>query len=267
MSSWEIPFARWYTAIGHRRSRRRFDPRPIELNLLTNLEDICAEFRPYPEARAVVVTQSPDEVFKGAIGHYGKIKDAPAFIAFIGRMDSPYVQERVGYLGEGIILESTALNLATCWVAGLFRPEVAGRFAGANEGERVLAVTPVGHPREEWSLEEKIMSGFGRNHRRKPLAKLVTGPEESKWSAWIKQALEAARLAPSAVNRQPWRFHVEPEQITISVDCLKETFHISKRLDCGIAMLHLETAALNDGVKGLWEFLEAPKVAGFRVTR
>jgi nitroreductase len=267
MSSWEIPFARWYAAIGHRRSRRRFDPRPIEPNLLANLQDICAKFRPYPEARAVVVTQSPDEVFKGAIGHYGKIKDAPAFIAFIGRMDSPYVQERVGYLGEGIILESTALNLATCWVAGLFRPEVAGRFAGANEGERVLAVTPVGHPQEEWSLEEKIMSGFGRNHRRKPLAKLVTGPEESKWPAWIKQALDAARLAPSAVNRQPWRFHVEPEQITISVDSLKETFHISKRLDCGIAMLHLETAALNDGVKGLWEFLEAPKVAGFRVTR
>jgi hypothetical protein len=60
---------------------------------------------------------------------------------------------------------------------------------------------------------------------------------------------------------------VEPEQITISVDSLKETFHISKRLDCGIAMLHLEIAALNDGVKGLWEFLETPKVARFRVTR
>jgi hypothetical protein len=144
---------------------------------------------------------------------------------------------------------------------------VAGRFAGTSEGERVLAVTPVGHAREEWSLEEKVMSGFGRNHRRKPLAELVTGSEELKWPAWIRRAVEAARLAPSAVNRQPWRFHVEPDQITISVDSLKETFHISKRLDCGIAMLHLETAALNDGVQGLWEFLEAPKVAQFRVPR
>ena len=261
----EIPFSRLYKAIMCRRSRRQYDPKPAESNILARLSTFCADFRPFPEARAVLVTESPDKVFRGVFGHYGKIKGAPAFIAFIGNMDDPHIQEKVGCLGEGVILEATALNLATCWIGGFFRPEIASLLAGAGKNERVLAVTPVGYAREDLSLEERIMTGFGRNHQRKPLSELVTGLEEIKWPAWVKAALEAARLAPSAVNRQPWRFEVKKDSITIAVDNLKDTFNISKRLDCGIAMLHIEITALNSGIQGEWEFLEAPKVAMFRV--
>jgi hypothetical protein len=145
-----------------------------------------------------------------------------------------------------------------------FRPEVAASFITIKENEKVLAVTPIGYVMEKWSLEEKIMTGFGLTHKRKSLAELVTGLGELKWPVWVKTALEAARLAPSAVNRQPWRFHVEPNTITISVDNLNDTFNISKRLDCGIAMLHIELASLYCGVQGKWELLGPPQVARFK---
>jgi len=212
-----------------------------------------------------LVTKSADKVFKGAIGSYGKIKDAPAFVAFIGKMESPHVQEEVGYTGEGIILEATALQLDTCWVAGFFKPELAASLAGAGENERVLAVTPVGYAKEFESLEEKLMTGFGVTHRRKPLSNLATGLKAPEWSDWMRVALEAARLAPSAVNRQPWRFLVQKDSITISVDSLGLDFSVSKRLDCGIAMLHIEVAALNFGVQGKWELLDSPLVARFTI--
>jgi hypothetical protein len=170
----------------------------------------------------------------------------------------------VGYVGQGIILEATALNLSTCWVGVSFRPEVAASFIIIKENEKVLAVTPIGYVMEKWSMEEKIMTGFGLTHKRKSLAELVTGMEELKWPVWLKTALEAARLAPSAVNRQPWRFYVEPNTITISVDNLNDTFNISKRLDCGIAMLHIELASFYCGVQGKWELLEPPQVARFK---
>ena len=67
------------------------------------------------------------------------------------------------------------------------------------------------------------------------------------------------------MNRQPWRFYVEPNGITISVDNSLLEWGISKRLDCGIAMLHIEVAALDSGVKGRWELLEAPQVARFTI--
>jgi len=261
----EIPFPKWHTAIFRRRSRRRFDSTELESSLLARLQTICREFRPFPQARAELATRSPDKVFKGVIGNYGKIKGAPAFIAFIGNMDDTHIQEKVGYLGEGIILEATAMDLATCWVAGFFRPEVAASIVGTGEKERVLAVTPVGHDMEYFSLEERIMTGFGLAHRRKRLAELITGLGETELPHWVRPALEAARLAPSAVNRQPWRFYVEPNSITISIDSPRFTFGVSKRLDCGIAMLHIEVAALDCGVQGEWEFLEAPKVARFTI--
>ena len=121
----DIPFSRWYLAIEKRRSRRHFDPnRPIESETLASLDKLCRQFTPFPHARSCLVTESVKGVFKGIVGGYGKIKGAPAFIAFIGNMDSPFVQEEVGYTGEGIILEATALGLNTCWVAGFFRPEI-----------------------------------------------------------------------------------------------------------------------------------------------
>ncbi len=115
-----IPFSRWYPAIEKRRSRRHFDEsRPIEPDKLSALDTVCKEFMPFPNARSCLVTESVKGVFRGIVGSYGKIKDAPAFVAFIGNMDSASVQEEVGYTGEGVILEATALGLNTCWVAGM----------------------------------------------------------------------------------------------------------------------------------------------------
>ncbi|OGW40493.1 MAG: nitroreductase [Nitrospirae bacterium RBG_13_39_12] len=262
----DIPFSRWYETITIRRSRRLFISEPVPENLLERLNTVCNQFRPFTEARAVMVTHSANKVFKGITANYGKIKGAPALIAFIGNIRDSHIYEKVGYLGEGIVLEATALNLGTCWVGVLFRPDVAASLIKIKEGEKVFAVTPIGYVKKEWSMEEKIMTGFGWTHKRKSLDELVTGIDKVKWPLWIKTALEAARIAPSAVNRQPWRFKVEPDNITVSLDNPKDTFNIPKQLDCGIAMLHIEVASLYCGVTGEWEFLKLPEVARFKVT-
>ena len=263
----EIPFSRWHAAIAVRRSRRRYKSIPLEPAQLAQIQTVCREFRPYPQARAEVITESADEVLRGIVASYGKIKGAQALLAFIGDTDDHYVNEKIGYTGEGIILEATAMGLGTCWVGGsmFFRRGLAESIVNAGKNERVFAVTPVGYAVKEVPLGERVQTAFGMFHRRKPLAEMVSGLDERQWPDWIKAALAAARLAPSAVNRQPWRFYVEPHSITVSVDSTLLEWGISKRLDCGIAMLHIEVAALNSGAKGRWELLEAPQVARFMV--
>jgi hypothetical protein len=49
----------------------------------------------------------------------------------------------------------------------------------------------------------------------------------------------------------------------VSVDSPGLDFGVSKRIDCGIAMLHLEMGLLAQGIHGAWEFLEPPQVAKF----
>lgn len=260
----EIPSSRWYSAIHKRRSRRRFDPnRPIEAGSLAAIDRMCREFRPFLHARACLVNEPTKDVFKGIAGGYGKVRGAPAFIAFIGDMRAPSVQEEVGYTGEGVILEATALGLNTCWVAGFFRPETVASLVEIKDNERVLAVTPVGYTRGFESLAERLMTGFGLTHRRFSLSKLVSGWPVDNLPEWAKISLEAARLAPSAVNRQPWGFDVNGNCITVFIRTNGPEFSVAKRLDCGIAMLHIEVAASNFGIHGAWEPLEAPRVSRF----
>ncbi|MZP30060.1 nitroreductase [Heliobacterium undosum] len=260
----DIPAASWHQAIAVRRSRRQYTGEPLAPEMEKKLRAFVDRWNGTVEgARIVFVARDPDKVFKGAIGSYGKIKGAPVYAAFIGNMAHPNVQENTGYLGEGFILEATAMGLSTCWVGGFFDPKAVAEQIELRPQERVLSVTPIGYAPKEYNFLEKMMAGISAGHQRKDVSQLCKEPLGPDNPAWVKAALEAARLAPSAVNRQPWRFSVDNDGITVWVDDLKDTYHIAKRLDCGIAMLHLEAGARQSDVKGSWEYLESPGVAKF----
>ena len=229
------------------------------------MQTVCREFRPFPGVRIELTTKSIDAVLAGITNSYGIIRGATACLAFVGDMDDPHVQEKVGYTGEGIILEATANGLNTCWISGSFDRKAASYLTGITKNEKVLTVSPIGHSSQEPSLTERSMMSLFKPHKRKPLSALAGGLEESQRPSWMKAALEAARLAPSAVNRQPWRFDLDHNSITVSVDTPKLNLSSDKRLDCGIAMLHIEVAALASSVKGKCELLESPQVARFTV--
>ncbi|KUO59476.1 MAG: nitroreductase [Gracilibacter sp. BRH_c7a] len=261
-----IPAERWYQAVFQRHSRRQFNKKALPENIVNDLLLIQEELNGHlPGSRIVFKNQDPDAIFSGAIGSYGKIKDAPTYAAFIGDMRDPNVQEKVGYLGECFILEATAMGLATCWVGGFFRPEIVAEQIKIESYEKVLSVTPVGFTDSSYSLTEKMMSGMVGSKKRKPLTELYVS--EAEYPVWVQSALEAGRLAPSAVNRQPWRFFIENNSIKVTTDAEKgiaDKSNISKRLDCGIAMAHIEIAALKNGVIGQWQYLLNPDVAIFK---
>jgi hypothetical protein len=111
-------------------------------------------------------------------------------------------------------------------------------------------------------MKEKFYSGAARSPKKKPLEEIVEGTAPEPWQ---EKAIEAARIAPSASNRQPWRFVVGDRSITVQADSPKDSDRFPKRLDCGIAMLHIELGAMAAGVKGKWTFLAAPDVARFEI--
>ena len=255
----DINSSKWYPAIYTRRSRRSYKPNPIDSQLLNNINGFCEHFSPFTNTRAVLVSQQVDKAFRGIIGPSG----APAFIAFVGNVSDNHVQEKIGYVGEAVVLEATSLELSTCWVGGFLRKDIIEELVDADSSEEVFGLTPIGYAKERTSVKESIMTGFGWTHRRKLLSKLISGLPEKDWPGWTRGVLEAARLAPSAMNRQPWKFHIGMDSITISTNETGHDFNLSKRLDCGIAMLHLEVAALAQGINGTWELLDTPQVARF----
>jgi hypothetical protein len=255
----------WYQSIFLRHSERLYSGEPVTEGELSKLEKTCREFRPFEGARAELVRSPPDDVFKGIVGSYGKVRNAPHYVAFVRNDRVPNADVALGYMGEGIILEATSLGLNTCWVAGFFRPDVVREHIGVSDDESVTAVTPVGYAKEKCDRIESLRTDHNKPHRRHELSSLVTKgsfpPRE-----WMLKALEAARLAPSAVNRQPWRFLVEKDSVTIIESISTNWFgRISYSLDCGIAMLHLELGALAAGVRGEWTLLDSPQVAKYSI--
>ena len=261
----DLPFELWYNVISDRFSQRTFDGEKIGSDSLEVLEDLCENFKPFRGVRAIIVRTPPKRVFKGIIGSYGEIKNSPHLAAFIGNVSVPEVQEAAGYLVEGIILQATSMGLQTCWIGGFFRPEVLKQAIDIGEKEEILAITPIGYGVSKKSTRDRIMSLAIRAHRRKPLEKLLTQSEIPP-TPWIRYALDAARLSPSAANRQPWRFTVDSNSIMISTSKGPRLSRVSRRLDCGIAMLHLELGARAHDGEGKWELLSAPYVAKYCIS-
>jgi len=254
----------WYDAVFKRRSRRQYNAKNLSDEDITHLHEFSKELNTKIDGVKIeIINQNPDEVFKGIIGSYGKIKGAPAYAAFIGNTNDNNLQEKIGYIGESFILEATSIGVATCWVGGFFRKDMVTKHVYINENEQVLAVTPLGYSPTDYSFEEKMMSMFATGHKRKNIEELCVGGYNDNWPEWVKSALELGRLAPSAVNRQPWRFHVENNSIKVSSESANDSYQISKRLDCGIAMIHIEVGVMKHGVRGTWKFLNHPDVAVF----
>ena len=257
--------ADWLAAVATRRSRRAFDGIAVRGEAFEAMRSACERFRPYPDARVALVRAPAVDIFRGVIGSYGKVKGAPHVLVFVGDERAHFVDQHLGYAGEGIVLEAAALGLDTCWVAGFFDPKAATELVKLAPGERIYAVSPLGHSPETMGLAERGMRGIAGAHKRKAFVIVAPGASEAAgWPRWAVGAVETARLAPSAVNRQPWRFRMEDGALVIAKDGASEMPKVTKRLDCGIAMLHAEIGALASGVAGEWtDLAEGLDVARF----
>lgn len=252
--------AAWLEAVNVRRSRRSYDGRRPDADALATLQAHVDSFRPFPAARAVLLPEAPQALFLGIVGSYGGVSNAPSALAFVGRTAETGVHAAVGYTGEAAVLEATRLGLGSCWVGGFFSASKGARFAGAQATERVFAVSPLGYPEARIGAKERIVYGVGKPKPRKDVEEFAPGA--GSWPAWAQAAATAVKVAPSAMHRQPWMLRMDGGALVIGCQG-PDTPKVSKRLDCGIAMLHAELGALGAGVSGEWELLTGDDVGRF----
>jgi len=259
----EIPVNRWYEAIESRCSRRSFEDTTLKTEDAAALEGLCAKISDsVDDIRLVYKQNGIENVFRGALG---KIIRPSAYVALIGNAKEPNIQEKLGYAGECVVLEATSLGVGSCWIGGFFSRAGIREALGVGEDEFVPAVIALGYANDKKSISEKLIKGLSKSSSRKDIERISEGLAREKWPGWARSAVEAARQSPSAVNRQPWRFEVGEGFIKVMLDTPDNSYSISKRLDCGIAMLHIELGARRMGAKGSWRYLESPDVAVYEI--
>lgn len=239
------------SAIRKRRSVRTFNPQALSDNTKQTIEGIFNEAQqmkgPFTQTIEVLdlIEQRPSS--KEKIGTYGFVKNAPAFIVGATKNNTEHLID-FGYIFEWIILKLTDLNLGTVWLGGTFKRSQFDHILDTKDSF-IPAITPVGSPKERMSFREQALRSLVHAKNRNPLETIVfmypsfqgfkrtNGPKLAK-------IFDMVRFAPSASNKQPWRFYIENNVIHVYLkfdEKYNGKLHYDiQYLDIGVAMCHLE---------------------------
>ena len=213
-------------AIKERHSVRQFKDLPVKSEDREKLAALIKECNAESGLNIQLITDDP-ECFDTFLAHYGKFKNAKNYIAMIGSKSIDKLDQKCGYYGQKLVLVAQTLGLNTCWVAGTYGKGKCK--ADKNAGEKIVCVIALGYGESQ-----------GVAHKSKPLSKLCKVPEADLPStpAWFQEGLEAAILAPTAVNQQKFVVSLEGDQAVITTKRGPMT-----QLDLGIVKYNFEAAS------------------------
>lgn len=218
------------SAIENRASRRKFEKEPITE---VEKEKIIFRINSLNEASGLAITFVEDgsTAFQGLRKSYGLFTNVRSLILMKGKKDDKYLKEKIGYYGEDLVLAITDLGLGTCWVGGTFDKEELP----VDSGEELACVVVAGKVAAP-SLKEKMVRSV--THRKvKPMEERITS--DQPLPEWVKVAMEAVLLAPSAKNTQKVMFKYENN--TVSAEIAND--YSMDLIDLGIAKKHFEIGA------------------------
>ena len=203
-----------------RHSVRRFTDRPLEDAAVAALQAEIDESNRESGLHIQLITNEP-EAFRAGKPGYGQIRGCKNYLAIVGPKGMDLA---AGYYGERVVLKAQELGIHSCWVALTYSKRKA---QGTEQpGEKRYLVVALGYGETN-----------GVAHRGKGLTDISDyRPGDPDW---YKTGLEAALLAPTAVNQQKFRFERDGEKVTAKVAGLG----FYTKLDLGIVMYHFELGA------------------------
>ena len=177
---------------------------------------------------------------------------------------SPLFELAYGYSFEALCLYAQSIGVGTVMIAGTFNRKAFEKAMEVGEGEVMPLATPVGYPAEKRSIREKALRRVVGADKRLPFGELFyendfTAPLSEAYDGRFRTALEMVRLAPSAVNKQPWRAVVCGDTVHFYKKSAKSLAHEEldiQAVDMGIALAHFDLTLKEEGVFG--KFVEKP---------
>ena len=256
-----------------RYSCRSYRETPLSTNDRLNLSEFVSQKNKGPFGSSARFTlfaaESSDSTELKGLGTYGFIRKPAAFVAGVVN-ESQMNPEDFGYSMEKIILNATKMGLGSCWLGGSFKRSGFALKAKITADEIIPAVASIGYITEKKTVTDMVLDGVlsnsARSRKRKGADELFFGSSINKlninFNEGYGRALEMIRLAPSAMNIQPWRvvkedekniFHFFLERSASYTRVIKLLrYEDLQRIDMGIAMCHFEFTAIESGLKGMW---------------
>ena len=215
-------------AIEARHSVRAYKEQPLEEAVAKVLIDKIAELNQEGRLHMQLIQNEP-KAFQGKLAKYGSFRNVTSYIVMAGKKAED-LDERIGYYGEHLVLFAQTLGLNTCWV-GLSYSKVPGTYV-LEEGENIACYIALGYGQTQ-----------GVGHKIKTVEQVSNASDITP--SWFKKGVEAALLAPTAVNQQKFSFeYVGMSNNRHQVRAKKGFSMIGyAKMDLGIAKYHFEIGA------------------------
>lgn len=216
-------------AIEARHSVRAYTEQPLATDVVEVLEEKIRELNEKGHLHMQLI-RNETKAFQGKLAKYGKFRGVNDYIVMAGQKADD-LDERIGYYGEQLVLLAQTLGLNTCWV-GLSYSKVPGTYV-LDAGEVIEAYISIGYGETQ-----------GVSHKIKRVEQVSNANDLTP--SWFRQGVEAALLAPTAVNQQKFFFEYIPARDGKPVRVLaKRNFSLIgfTQMDLGIAKCHFEIGA------------------------
>lgn len=204
-----------YSSIFRRKSCRKYDLQPLPQEKLDEIENAIQGFAPLyhgmrPEYRFV-------KKLKGRF-----LVGAPHYLMFSGQGNEGE-EENTGFLFEQLALWFDAAELGCVWLGASKDAEKS------NSGKDLLAMG-------FGNVTDSVHRSQDR-FKRRPIEEITNSPEDI--------CIQAAHLAPSGINTQPWYFEKQGATTLVYKQRLHapiSLFYQHSNIDMGIALCHYALA-------------------------
>lgn len=258
------------------KSVRSFKEREVE-------ERYFNEIKRYIETSKVLVPEietemkfyNKEEVFdkmEGLAGYNGFLIDAPHYMFLLSDKKDNYI-ENAGYITENARLKAVEFEIDSCWITFENGKKIIEDI-GIVTNKELVAIVAFGYA-EETNKKMLKATKTGGNYSQSEMEKALSEPASDrkeieeivfmdKWgeSASLEDlemrglldAFSYARLAPSALNVQPWRFIVDGSKIVLVVDKEALKSEYEGKISSGIVMLYFGLIVDSTLMDSKWVF-------------
>lgn len=200
-----------------RHSVRHYRDLPIEQDKREILQNKINDINQNTGLNIQIFFDEP-KCFDNFKAHYGKFSGVSNYISLVGNK-SKTLEETSGYYGEELVMLAQELGLNTCWVALTHGKSKAT----IKSGQKEVCIIALGYGETQ-----------GSNRKSKDFSDVAEKCSDAP--KWFKEGVEAALLAPTAINQQKFMFYMDGDEPR----CKVKGIGSCTKIDLGIVEYHFD---------------------------
>lgn len=219
----------------------------------------CGKLISTIENEIIIKDNDKDNVFdilNGTAGYLGRMIEAPHYLIILSDKNEYYV-ENTGYLGEKILLKAFDLGVNSCWIT-FPNSDIIKEKLNITTNKEVCALIALGYDANKTKIINPMQVGGNYSKSQIDVVNDNTSfrykiQDIVYFKEWdnkanlsdlkrmgLLEALHYARMAPSTLNRQPWRFILDDGMLILTIRDDDNTSEYEEKIDSGISMLYFE---------------------------